>query len=180
MRVDFNEIPRREVQNGGAGLVINYGRARCVFGPCFLVWCRYGVYALHLGGDYAAILSDLRARWPEAEFVESERTAELMVSDIFSDSNGRIAVCVDATEFRMKVWRSLALVPYGQRVTYSELAERIGDVSAVRAVASAVAANRLGYIIPCHRVVRKNGDLGGFFWGLPLKRRMLEWEQENV
>lgn len=86
---------------------------------------------------------------------------------------------VTGTDFQIKVWQATMKIPAGTVITYSELAQRIGKPRAVRAVANALGANKIAYLIPCHRVVRKNGELGGYRWGLDIKKKLLEAEVEN-
>lgn len=89
-----------------------------------------------------------------------------------------VALAPQGTEFQQSVWRALQKIPFAQTCSYAELANALGQPKAVRAVANAVAANPIGWFIPCHRVIRSNGQIGGFAWGTQLKQQMLDWEQK--
>jgi O-6-methylguanine DNA methyltransferase len=91
-----------------------------------------------------------------------------------------IALAPQGTEFQQSVWRALQKIPFGQTCSYADVANAINRPKAVRAVANAVAANPIGWFIPCHRVIRSNGQIGGFAWGTQLKQHMLDWEQKMV
>ena len=124
----------------------------------------------------------LRSWLPEAEFVEDPQKLRPLLQQIDDVLTGTLpAACIPldliGTAFQKRVWRELLKVPWGQTLSYSELARRVGEPRAVRAVASACARNPLAMIVPCHRVLRKDGSLGGYFWGLAKKKRLLDRER---
>lgn len=177
MNVVFNSFSAEHVASGGRGLTLWFGMAHSPVGECFVSWCLRGICSLEFAGDRDACLERLSRQWPAADLAEDGSGARRIVESVFAGSE--VQVCLHATDFRLRVWRALVSVPFGHTASYSQLAEMAGFPRAVRATASAVGANRLGYIIPCHRIVRSDGSLGGFFWGLPVKRRMLDWERER-
>lgn len=124
------------------------------------------------GGDRTSALADLSRRFPRAVLYESADAAV----DIFGDVE---ALHLVGTEFQRLVWRTLLTVPSGETLSYSQLAARAGVPRAVRAAASAVAANPLSIIVPCHRIIRNDGSTGQYFWGAELKKRLLEAESRN-
>ncbi|MCL4153509.1 UNVERIFIED_CONTAM: hypothetical protein GTU68_025906 [Idotea baltica] len=130
----------------------------------------------------AAALDDLRARWPKAVFVEDAARLRPWVIAAFGrgPDAAPAPLYLIGAPFQIKVWEALLSLPEGQVTTYGAIAEKIGNPRAVRAVGTAVGRNPIGYLIPCHRVLRKTGELGGYHWGLPMKRAMLGYEAARV
>lgn len=126
-----------------------------------------------VGGERAAALADLARRFPSARLVNTPSAAV----DIFGEV---AALHLVGTPFQRKIWRALLAVGRGERISYSQLAERAGVPRAVRAAASAVAANPVSIVVPCHRIVRNDGSVGQYFWGAELKRILLEAEQSET
>ncbi len=175
-----------EYKNRGDGLRITYGYHDTPFGECLLARSARGVCGLHFvqGNDRAAPFEALEKRWARAELVfEPEKTAPLIAA-IFPLENVEqstpLSLHLQGTNFQIKVWEALLHIPAGQVVSYEGLAARIGRPSATRAVSRAVALNPLAVIIPCHRVIRKMGALGGYRWGLPRKQAILGWEMAKA
>ena len=124
-------------------------------------------------------MADLRGRWPKARYVEDPRMLRPWVLSAFGASDGRLTdtpLYLIGAPFQIKVWEALLHIPSGHVTSYSEIAEAIGHPKAVRAVGTAVGRNPVSWLIPCHRALRKSGELGGYHWGLPVKRAMLAWE----
>ena len=123
-------------------------------------------------------MADLRARWPKADFIEAPERLQDWVRDAFGQgAAGQPApLYLIGAPFQIKVWEALLRIPSGQVTTYSEIATAVGHPKAVRAVGTAVGRNPVSWLIPCHRALRKSGGLGGYHWGLPVKRAMLAWE----
>ena len=118
--------------------------------------------------------ADLRARWPGAVFVEDPDRVLPLVSAAFGGRGADLHLI--GAPFQIKVWEALLQIPSGHVTTYSDIARVIGAPKAVRAVGTAVGRNPISWLIPCHRALRKSGGLGGYHWGLPVKRAMLAWE----
>ena len=124
-------------------------------------------------------MSDLRSRWPNATFVEDANALRPWVEHAF-DGSGMTPLHLIGAPFQIKVWEALLTIPSGHVTTYSQIAEKIGSPRAVRAVGTAVGRNPVSWLIPCHRALRKSGALGGYHWGLPVKRALLAWESAEV
>ena len=164
----------------GAGLTIGIADLDTPFGPALAMATDRGLCALAFTADCGrdAALADLTARWPEARFVaEPARVAALAGAALAG--NGAPLHLIGAP-FQIKVWEALLAIPSGQVTTYGEIAERLGTDRAMRAVGTAVGRNPIGFLIPCHRVLRRDGGLGGYHWGLTVKRAMLAWESARA
>lgn len=151
------------------------------FGVMLAAFSDRGLVSLEMGDDAAALLRALGQRFPGAELSDDgpglrEQTAA--IAAFINDPARPLGIALDpqGTPFQREVWRVLMDIPAGETRTYSQVAEAVGRPSAVRAVASAVGANRLAVIVPCHRVVRKDGGLGGFHWGVERKAALLAGE----
>ena len=165
------------VAKGGAGLTIAWGTFESPFGPVVAAGTDQGLCGLaftaELGEQGARF--DLKRRWPEATWEERPDALKSWVDSAFA-RRGEVPLTVAGGPFDLKVWQALIAIPEGSVATYSHIAEAIGNPKAVRAVGSAVGRNPLAWLIPCHRVLRRDGALGGYHWGLPVKRGLLAWE----
>ena len=165
------------VAKGGAGLTIAWGTFESPFGPVVAAGTDQGLCGLaftaELGEQGARF--DLKRRWPEATWEERPEALRSWVDNAFA-RRGAVPLAVAGGPFDLKVWQALIAIPEGSVATYSHIAEAIGNPKAVRAVGSAVGRNPLAWLIPCHRVLRRDGALGGYHWGLPVKRGLLAWE----
>lgn len=167
---------------GGAGLTIRHGVVATPFGPAVAMATDRGLCGLAFAdaGGVAAAHADLAARWPAARFVEDRAAVAGTVAAAFgggADRNGApLSLHLIGAPFQIKVWEALLAVPEGRVTTYGDIARVVCSPRAVRAVGTAVGRNPLGWLIPCHRVLRKSGALAGYHWGLPVKRAMLAWE----
>ena len=121
---------------------------------------------------------ELKARWKTKPITFEKANMSKMTDDIFYN-NSAINIVLQGTKFELEVWSALLKIPVGTTASYSEIAIKIGEKSAVRAVASAIGRNPIAWLIPCHRVLRKSGNLGGYRWGLDIKRNMLSAELSN-
>jgi AraC family transcriptional regulator of adaptative response/methylated-DNA-[protein]-cysteine methyltransferase len=166
---------------GGAEEVITFAVAQCSLGAVLVASSAKGVAAILLGDDPDALVRDLQDRFAKAQLVGGDASYEKLVATVigFVESPGRglpLPLDVRGTAFQQRVWQALREVPAGETATYASIAARIGSPNAVRAVAGACAANALAVAIPCHRVVRYDGDLSGYRWGVDRKRILLERE----
>ena len=166
---------------GGKGLEIRFAIGECSLGSVLVAATRRGVCAILLGDDPEALAHDLEGRFPRAELVGADRDFERLVAQVVGlvdDPRLGTALPLDirGTAFQERVWKALREVPAGATTTYAEVAAAIGAPSAARAVARACAANPLAVAIPCHRVVRTDGDLSGYRWGVIRKRALLARE----
>ena len=166
-----------EFARKGQGLMISYGWFDSPFGMTLAMGTSLGLcgmaFAAETGKD--AAMQDLKLRWPKAEFIQDEAALQGWVMAAFSQT-GQAKLHLMGAPFQIKVWEALLSIPTGQVTTYSEIAGVIGTPKAVRAVGTAVGRNPVSWLIPCHRALRKSGGLGGYHWGLPVKRAMLAWE----
>lgn len=160
---------------GGAGLRIAYGFAPSLFGLAIVTATPRGLCGLGFGDDEEAMLDDMRARWPKAEFIRDDKTSASYAARIFS-GKGEMPVQLYGTPWQIKVWQALLTIPSGEVVSYAHVAERVCTRRATRAAASAIGRNPISLLIPCHRVLAGNGAITGYHWGLPRKRAMLAYE----
>lgn len=166
---------------GGEGLTIFWGWFESPFGPALVMGTDRGIcgigFAAETGGELA--MADLSSRWPRAAFVEDPMMLRPWVLSAFGatiDVLDKTPIFMIGAPFQIKVWEALMRIPSGHVTTYSEIASAIGAPRAVRAVGTAVGRNPVSWLIPCHRAMRKSGGLGGYHWGLPVKRALLAWE----
>ena len=166
---------------GGAGLTIRWGWFESPFGAALAMGTDRGLCGLAFAAETGreTAMEDLRGRWPAATFVEDAEALRPWVEAAFAGS-GEAALHLIGAPFQIKVWEALLTIPSGHVTTYSEIAEAIGNPKAVRAVGTAVGRNPVSWLIPCHRAIRKSGGLGGYHWGLPVKRAMLAWESARA
>lgn len=165
---------------GGQGLTIYWGWFESPFGPALVMGTDKGICGMGFAAELgeAEAMRDLLARWPQADFAEDPMRLRPWVLSAFgarADQPGPPLYLIGAP-FQVKVWEALLRIPSGHVTTYSEIAQAIGHPTAVRAVGTAVGRNPISFFIPCHRALRKSGGLGGYHWGLPVKRAMLAWE----
>lgn len=126
----------------------------------------------------------LGRQWPNVTLFRDQATTQALRDQIFVPRSDRsstpLTLLVRGTPFQIQVWQTLLKVPYGATTTYQAIAEAIGRSTAVRAVGNAVGQNAIGYLIPCHRVIRASGELGGYRWGIERKRQILDWEAQRI
>lgn len=164
---------------GGAGLTIQWDWFDSPFGPVLAMGTEKGICGIGFTGDTGevAALEDMRTRWPKATFTQDGRLLGPWIRDAFGlDQTGSVPLYLMGAPFQIKVWEALMHIPSGHVTTYSEIAQTIGHPKAHRAVGTAVGRNPVSFLIPCHRALRKSGGLGGYHWGLPVKRAILAWE----
>jgi AraC family transcriptional regulator of adaptative response/methylated-DNA-[protein]-cysteine methyltransferase len=166
---------------GGNGESIRFAVAACSLGALLVAATDKGICSILLGDDPDQLVRDLQDRFPKAELVGAEPGFERTVAQVvgFVEAPGiglDLPLDVRGTAFQQRVWQALRQVPAGQTVSYAELAERLGVAAGARAVAGACAANPVAVAIPCHRVVRNDGSISGYRWGVERKQALLERE----
>ncbi|WP_027580449.1 bifunctional DNA-binding transcriptional regulator/O6-methylguanine-DNA methyltransferase Ada [Bradyrhizobium sp. Ai1a-2] len=166
---------------GGTNEEIKFAVGQTSLGAILVASSTKGVAAILLGDDPDELVRDLQDRFPKAHLIGGDRDYEALVARVvgFVEAPGiglDLPLDVRGTAFQQRVWRALQEIPVGEAVSYAEIAQRIGSPNAVRAVAGACAANKLAVAIPCHRVVRKDGSLSGYAWGVERRRALLERE----
>ncbi len=168
---------------GGAQTVIRFGIGQCSLGAILVAASERGVCAILMGDDPGALARDLQDRFPKAGLVGGDTGFERWMAQVIGFVEAPqlgldLPLDVRGTAFQQRVWLALRQIPVGETVSYTELARRIGAPRAVRAVAGACAANALAVAIPCHRVVRSDGSLSGYRWGVERKRALLDKEAD--
>jgi AraC family transcriptional regulator of adaptative response/methylated-DNA-[protein]-cysteine methyltransferase len=183
----YDESPRvlgmtpTDYRAGGANAEIRFAVGECSLGSILVARSERGVCAILLGDDPDALARDLQDRFPRATLIGGDAEFERLVSRVvgFVEAPGLgldLPLDVRGTAFQQRVWQALREIPAGRTATYGEIASRIGAPSAARAVAGACAANPLAVAIPCHRVIRNDGGLSGYRWGVERKRALLQRE----
>jgi AraC family transcriptional regulator of adaptative response/methylated-DNA-[protein]-cysteine methyltransferase len=167
---------------GGAGEVIGFAIGTCALGLVLVAQAARGICAILLGDDAEALAADLHARFPRAVIRRDAALAESVqrvVAYVARPGDGLgLPLDIRGTAFQCRVWQALQAIPAGQTRTYSELADAVGAPKAVRAVASACAANKIAVAVPCHRVIARDGGLAGYRWGIDRKRALLARERD--
>ncbi|MDD2050178.1 bifunctional DNA-binding transcriptional regulator/O6-methylguanine-DNA methyltransferase Ada [Pseudomonas putida] len=169
-------------RNGGANTAIRFAIGQCSLGAILVAQSERGICAILLGDDPQALLHDLQDKFPKADLLGGDAEFETLVARVVGliEVPGiglDLPLDLRGTAFQERVWQALRTIPAGTTASYAEIAQRIGSPKAVRAVAQACAANALAVAIPCHRVVRSDGNLSGYRWGVERKRQLLERER---
>ncbi len=179
--VSWEAMTPGEFAKGGEGLIVYWGWFDTPFGEALAMGTARGLcglgFSAETGRDEA--MRDLTARWPNALYQENPEAIRSWVETAFGQS-GETKLHMIGAPFQIKVWEALLRIPSGHVTTYSELAQSVGHPRAVRAVGTAVGRNPVSFLIPCHRALRKSGALGGYHWGLPVKRAILAWESARI
>ena len=175
-----------EWKSKGEGLTIRYGFHGSPFGVALVMITDRGLAGLAFNdpGQEETSFDDMASRWPNAEFVADQAGTAPFVSRIFDPDRWRaeepLRVVLIGSDFQVRVWERLLKIPFGRAVTYSDIAQGIGQPTASRAVGAAVGRNPISFVVPCHRALGKSGALTGYHWGLTRKRAMLGWEAGKV
>jgi len=170
-----------EFRAGGTGLQIRYGVHQTPFGDCLIATTARGICNLHFLNaiEEGTAEHNLYAEWTNAEILRDQEVTREICDRIFQPdafNSPPLVLYVKGTNFQIQVWRALLRIPFGGITTYQSLATVIGRSTAARAVGNAVASNPVGYLIPCHRVIRESGEMGGYRWGLERKSVLMLWE----
>ncbi|NKB37453.1 MAG: methylated-DNA--[protein]-cysteine S-methyltransferase [Gammaproteobacteria bacterium] len=185
--VSIEAVSPGEFKKRGAGMQIAYGFQQTPFGLAAISLSPRGILSLSFyeEGEEEFELAKLKSEWSDASFVEDPARTSAVIDRLFeksSGSDGRLLLSIRGTNFQIKVWNALLRIPAGSISSYQKLADEIGKPKSVRAVANAIGANPVAYLIPCHRVLRSSGELSGYRWGQDRKRLMLarEWAQTTA
>jgi AraC family transcriptional regulator of adaptative response/methylated-DNA-[protein]-cysteine methyltransferase len=168
-----------EIKSRGKGIIITYGITETPFGKALIGWTTRGIcYLAFCDTNCLSPENLLFGQWPEATFAHDDSAAEIWSRQIFSANreNLKLHLLLDGTNFQIKVWEALLNIAPSELVSYSTLAKLAGSPAALRAVGSAMAANKIAYLIPCHRVIREEGSFGNYRWGNDRKLAMHVWE----
>jgi AraC family transcriptional regulator of adaptative response/methylated-DNA-[protein]-cysteine methyltransferase len=169
----------------GEGLTMGYGFHPSPFGEALLIVTDRGVAGLAFVDEDKAqsredALADMKGRWPRAQFSAAPERTALFARQIFNPGTWAkdrpVRLVMIGTDFEVRVWEALLRIPMGRAVSYHDIARHLGQPTASRAVGSAVGRNPISFVVPCHRVLRGDGSLGGYHWGLTRKRALIGWE----
>jgi len=179
--ISIEGVTPQEYKSAGKGLVISYGFHETPFGDCFIAATERGICAMAFVDEATRDfqLIELARKWHYATIRPDQQLTAGFAQRIFNpaqQSLGKLPLLVQGTNFQLKVWEALLSIPQGAVTTYQQIAKRIGHPKAVRAVGSAVGDNPIAYLIPCHRVIRKEGILGEYRWGSLRKKALIGWE----
>jgi AraC family transcriptional regulator of adaptative response/methylated-DNA-[protein]-cysteine methyltransferase len=175
-----------EWKTGAQGLTMHYGFHPSPFGTALVISTDRGLAGLAFAdpGNEAATFADMQRRWPCATYVEDTARSAALAQRIFDPDLWRperpLRVVLIGTDFEVRVWQTLVTIPMGKAATYSGIARHLGKPTAARAVGAAVGKNPVSFVVPCHRVIGKSGNLTGYHWGITRKRAMLGWEAGQV
>lgn len=183
--VNLEAVTPQEYKEKGSGIQIEYGFHATPFGECIIGVTGRGICHLSFlqEDNRSTAIEELEKAWGNASVRENSRSTELMANAIFHRKPGtqqKLSVLVKGTNFQVKVWNALLEVPYGTVSTYQSIARHIEVPNALQAVGSAVGANPVAYLIPCHRIIRKNLIIGEYHWGTERKKAMLGWEMTKT
>ncbi len=181
LMVKIEAMTPGEYKKLGRDLVINYGTIDTPFGEAFIATTKRGVCSFEfVDNDFEEVLNSVKQKWEDATFILSNEAVSVVGEQLFENNKGEINLLLKGTSFQIKVWRALLTIPSGSIASYSEVAQLVEMDNAVRAVASAVAKNPIGLIIPCHRVIRREGVVGQYHWRSERKTAILGWEISGV
>ena len=179
--VNLEAMSPNEYKTGGGGLKIHYGVHDTIFGKTLIATTARGVCNLHFLDLTDEQLPEqiIKQLWSNAEIIYNPQTTQSLCDRIFNSvtkEQKSLTLLVKGTNFQIQVWRALLKIPFGGITTYQTIAEAIDRPTAARAVGNAIGKNPIGYLIPCHRVIRGSGELGGYRWGIERKNVLLGWE----
>jgi len=184
--VNIDAVTPSEFRQAGENLTISWAEHNTPFGKAFIAVtdrgiCKFSFTDTESTGEF---LTELRQEWPEAQLVNKAERSDVLVNRMFSvhhavPDNSAISLLVRGTNFQINVWKALLRVKAGEIASYSDIAQAIGRPNSARAVGTAISSNPIAFIIPCHRVIQKNGTLGGYRWGTDRKHAILAMEAAN-
>jgi AraC family transcriptional regulator of adaptative response/methylated-DNA-[protein]-cysteine methyltransferase len=181
LTVTLEAMTPGEIRARGAGVSFHHGVADTPFGTAFIAETQRGLCRLAFIEEAGeSELQGLRDSWPEARFVRDDARATTLVETIWGHKTAKLPLAVCGTNFQVQVWRALLELDDGESVTYSALARELGQPNGARAVGNAVGANPIAWVIPCHRVLRAGGKLGGYRWGTARKQMIRRWEERRT
>ncbi|MDR1343910.1 MAG: methylated-DNA--[protein]-cysteine S-methyltransferase [Tannerellaceae bacterium] len=177
--INIENMMPEEYKNGGENLYINFHFTKSPFGHIFIASTGKGICHVSFTDDEDTALDYLRGQFLNACYQRTTDSMQQNALSIFTQDRSKpeeIRLHIKGTEFQLNVWKILLRIPVGQLATYGDIARQLNNPKACRAVGSAVGDNPVAFFIPCHRVVRSSGELGGYHWGLTYKRSMILWE----
>ena len=158
---------------------LNYGFGKTKFGKAVVCFSKYDIYFLEFYDCKEEALKSLKKVFKDETIVQDDKKSQKLLDEIFIE-NRSFNLKFKGTPFQEKVWKELLKTKKGELLTYLDIAKKIDNQKAVRAVANAIGANKIAYLVPCHRVIRKDDKLGGYKWGIPRKKAILEFERKFI
>jgi AraC family transcriptional regulator of adaptative response/methylated-DNA-[protein]-cysteine methyltransferase len=182
LTVTLEAMTPGEIRAKGAGVEIRHGVTETPFGTAFVAETARGLMRLGFldGRSDTTEIAALRVLWPHAKFRRDDERAHALASDIWGNKSVTLPLAVTGTNFQVQVWRALLELEPGTTVTYSALARQLGRPEGARAIGNAVSANPVAWVIPCHRVLKASGELGGYRWGAARKQMIHRWEERRA
>lgn len=178
--VNFVGVTPNEYKKMGESLEITYGFGLSPFGKTMIAYTQKGVCSLEFYDDsFENIFTRLQTTWNKALFTQDDKKAQELLDKIFIEKEN-VNLFVKGTNFQINVWKAILNIRSGDISTYSDVAQLIGKPKAVRAVATAIGSNHIGFLIPCHRVISKSAAMGGYRWGVDRKKVILAYEQSKM
>jgi AraC family transcriptional regulator of adaptative response/methylated-DNA-[protein]-cysteine methyltransferase len=175
--INFIGVTPAEYKKLGENLDINYGFGFSPFGKTMIASTKKGICSLEFYEESSEeVFNRLKSSWSSAKLVQDDKKAQELLDKIFIKKD-KVSIFVKGTNFQINVWKAILNIPKGEVTTYSDVAMQLGKPKAVRAVASAIGANHIGVLIPCHRVISKSATMGGYRWGIGRKRVILSYEE---
>lgn len=183
--VNIEGVTPDEFRQQGRGVQIRYGFHDTPFGECFIAATERGVCGLSFVSDASPQVEFGRfeQKWKFAQIEENQEFTRKIIETVFhpvANRSPKITLLVQGTNFQLKVWEALLNIPAGSVTTYEHIARSIGHPNAMRAVGTAIGSNPVGYLIPCHRVIKKAGQIGQYHWGAVRKRAIIGWEMAHA
>lgn len=181
--INIEAMTPGEFKNGGQNLSINYSFANSPFGKVIVASTDKGVCHLSFENEETVALANLKSHFPNARYQDTEDTFQRNALNTFNndwENIDQIKLHLKGTEFQLKVWESLLKLPHASLATYGSIADNIDRPKASRAVGTAIGKNPIAFLIPCHRVIQKNGNLGGYMWGVTRKSAIIGWEASQL
>ncbi|MFL5810781.1 MAG: bifunctional helix-turn-helix domain-containing protein/methylated-DNA--[protein]-cysteine S-methyltransferase, partial [Flavisolibacter sp.] len=178
--VNIEAVTPQEYKTQGKGINIEYGFHETPFGTSFIAQTEKGICAMSFVDDNEdLVLNEFTSEWLNASIKKNQHSTGAIIEQIFEESPERkeLKLLLKGTKFQLKVWEALLKIPFGSVSSYQNIATSIGQLGAIRAVGSAVGANPVAFIIPCHRVIRSQGMIGQYHWGTRRKTAMIGWER---
>ena len=179
--ITLEAVTPGQFKNEGQGMNIEYGISQSPFGTVFIAATQRGICQLSFINqkDYCDVLETLQHSWPNAVIQDNHSLIQSLSKKIFHEpnkENEKFHLLIQGSNFQVKVWESLLRIPAGMVFSYQQVASSINMPTSSRAVANAIAKNPIGYLIPCHRVIRNTGVIGGYRWGRERKQALIAWE----
>lgn len=181
--VNIEGMSPAEYKNGGKSLAINYSFSESPFGKIITASTEKGICYMAFENKKEIALGNLKHKFPNASFFEKQDELQKNALSIFNQDwteLNTIKLHLKGTDFQLKVWESLLTIPMGKLSTYGNLAEKIGNPKASRAVGTAIGSNPVAFLIPCHRVIQSTGNIGGYMWGSERKQLIIGWESSHI